>query len=308
VLNRDEVILLEPIAYAQLAASDLSAATKSFEKLLVFDRLNKSALAGLGVTNYQLGNLERSREQLKQATELDPIDTFSQKYLGAVSYELRQLSTARTHLDVAVRLDVFDPFSRRTRGRVLLELQEFESALIDFDVALQVNSIDIEALTGRGLAHHAMGRNLNLALADFLKAVELEEDPVTESAYLWNNLGQVQMELKQLQQARTSLEIALKLDDSFAESRSHRAYLLAANSTNRVSDLETARADVEAVFANKDYDRSYWDYRALAAVNYAMKDRQRAIRFQQMALEHVTKSGPPRFVEEAKELLNQYSR
>jgi len=59
------------------------------------------------------------------------------------------------------------------------------------------------------------------------------------------------------------------------------------------------------VFAIQE-TKSFWDYRAVAAVNYALGNGIRAIEFQQKAINSVKSSGPPRYLAGMNEELHRY--
>ncbi len=296
---------LEPLAYAQLASTQLSEAAQTFQRVLAQKPNYAPALMGRGVAYYQLGKDQAALEDLKNAIKLDPKHAFPRRYLGALYYDQSNLDLASKELDVAVSLDAFDPFARKIRGRLHFDLGEYQAALTDFDVALGVDSNDIEALTGHGIVAHAIGKDLRRAKQDFERAVKLETES-KDSAYLWSNLGQVQMELGEDASAYQNLTRAIRLDPTLNETRSHRAFLLANSQDANPETLNQAKDDMRTVF-NSGEPRSFWDYRALAAVNAALGDFVRAGKYQQLAEEVVRRTGPTRFIEIAVQTKLRYS-
>lgn len=289
----------EPLAYALLASGQLSEAARTFQRILESKPNNASALMGRGVANYQLGNFEAAQTDLSKSIQVDPQHAFPRKYLGALYYDLANLEAAKNELDVAAQLDAFDPMTRKIRGQLLFELEQYDAALTDYEVALRVKATDIEALTGHGIVTHAIGHDLDRALADFTKAVQLGTAS-KDNAYLWSNLGQVQMDLGDAAAAYQNLTRAIQLDPTFNEARSHRAFLIANLDKPETDKLNQAKDDVRAVFASNQ-DKSYWDYRALAAVNAALGHFERASKYQQQAIAIVRRTGPQRFVDVAME-------
>ncbi|MFG0261330.1 MAG: tetratricopeptide repeat protein [Novipirellula sp. JB048] len=173
---------------------------------------------------------------------------------------------------------------------------DYETALGDFSVAVSLDANDVEAVAGRGVVQLAIGDELTAAEVDFKQAIQLERYP-EENAYLWSNLGQVQTELGKFAEARRNLDHALQLDPDFNEARSHRAYLLATHSPDTIS-IVAAKGDVQSVFASQ-HAKTFWDYRALAAVNAAMGDYTRAAKQMARGEAIVRRTGPLRFVESA---------
>ena len=163
-----------------------------------------------------------------------------------------------------------------------------------------------DLLTGHGLSGHAIGSDLQRVKTDFTKAVDLGTG-IKDNAYLWCNLGQVQMELGEVDTAYKNLSRAIELDTDFSEARSHRAFLLANTSTLGSKTLAQAKEDTRRAFDSKE-PRSYWDYRAAAAVNAAFGDFQRAIKFQSLAEDAIRKTGPKRFVVIASQERSRYEQ
>jgi len=288
---------LEPLAYAQLAANDQAAAIETFSRAIQDEPDSSPAWMGRGLAYYQVGQNEKAIADLSRAIELNPKHAFPRKYLGALYHDLGKLDVARQQLDMAVDLDSHDTFARKARGRLLFAQGDYPTALDDFAIAVKIDPTDIEAITGRGVVRHAIGNDLAGAEADFARAIELGDDSV-ENAFLWSNLGQVQMELGKQAESLGNLDRAIEIDPAFAEARSHRAYLLATMGATEGASIERARRDVIAAFATAE-PKTFWDYRALGAVNAALGDFERAVRFQVRAEALVRQTGPARFVQRA---------
>ncbi len=297
---------LESLAYAQLAANLQPAAIETFNKALQDDPDSAAALMGRGLAYYQVGQNRNAIADLSKAIEQNPDHGFPRKYLGALYHDLGKLELAKEHLDAAVKIDAYDVFARKARGRLFFDQGDYEASLREFGIAVKIDASDIEALAGRGVVRHAIGTNLKAAAEDFANAIELAEETV-ENAYLWNNLGQAQMELGQLDQALIHLNKAIELDPDFSEPRSHRAYLLVTNGQNDAEKVEQAKADVKAVFVSRE-SKTYWDYRALAAINALLGDYQRAAKYQSLGETVLRQTGPSRFVKSATAERESYER
>jgi tetratricopeptide (TPR) repeat protein len=261
---------------------------------------------GRGLAFYQVGQYRNAIDDLNRAIELESDHAFPRKYLGALYHDLGKLELAKQQLDLAIKLDNHDTFARKARGRLLFDQGDYQASLRDFAVAVKIDPSDVEAITGQGVVRHAIGGDLFRAEADFRKAIELAGDSI-ENAYLWSNLGQTQMELGQTDDALSSLTRAIELDPAFAEARSHRAYLLATTRGSETANLEQAKDDVRAVFASNQ-TKTYWDYRAVAAINAAEGDYERAVKHQRIAESIVRKTGPRRFIQSAEETRASYEK
>jgi tetratricopeptide (TPR) repeat protein len=145
-----------------------------------------------------------------------------------------------------------------------------------------------------------------LAESDFKNAIALSKDSI-DNAYLWSNLGQVQMEIGELSEARLNLNKAIEIEPNFSEARSHQAFLIATENSSHKDELEIAKDDLRTVFATHDA-RTYWDYRALAAVNVALGDFKRAAKYQAAAVTILRSAGPKRFMESAITTHEAYER
>jgi tetratricopeptide (TPR) repeat protein len=305
-MSADRSQLLEPLAFAQLAALHHAEAITTFCQLLKLKPNCASALMGRGTAYYQIGDYKAAVQDLRKSIEIEPRHAFPRKYLGALYFDRAEFDQATIELNKAADLDSLDPFIRKVRGRLNFERGEYQKAQADFSVALKVDPNDIESLTGHGLSGHAIGLDLHQAEADFAKAVKFGSGE-KDNAYLWCNLAQVQMELGEVDTAYKNLSRAVELDPNFCEARSHRAFLLANSPASNKRTLELAKEDVRIAFASTE-PRTFWDYQAAAAVNAALGDLQRAIKFQNLAEDAVRKTGPKRFVEVAARAKSRYEQ
>lgn len=302
-LSSDPADLLESLAYAQLKCQLHREAIATFAKVIDANAEAASALMGRGLALYQAGQFKAARSDFERAVALEPDHSFAQKYLGAILHDDGQLDEALSHLDNAVEIDPFDVFARKARGRLLFDFARYEKALTDFRLAAKGDPTDIEAAAGLGVIRHAMGA-LAEAESDFAKAIELAE-PTVDYAFLWSNLGQVRMELGELASAREALDQAVRLDGQFFEALSHRANLSAIDPASSTARLDEAKNDLRRVLASS-HEPTFWDLRAVAAINARLGDYQRAARFQKAAVSVVKRSGPARFVPLADRKLSEY--
>ncbi|WP_158222667.1 tetratricopeptide repeat protein [Rhodopirellula sp. MGV] len=305
-ISGDRPGYLEQLGFAQLATREHQSASVTFSKAIQNDPKSASAWMGRGLFHYQAGRHQESYQDFYKAHQLVPDHAFPRKYLGVILHDRGQLVEARTQLEKAVKLDAFDAFSHKALGRLIFEQGDLPEALNEFSIALNLAPSDVEALTGRGVTRHAIGKELSGAAKDFQEALRLL-DPAEHEAFLWSNLGQAQFELGDFTNARASLENAIRLDPKFAEARSHLAYLLAVQQPSVSDDLNEAKQHLRVVFAGQDA-KTFWDYRALAAVNAAYGDFVRAARFQRLGEDSLKSHGPMRFVEASAETRKIYER
>ncbi|QEG43616.1 tetratricopeptide repeat protein [Roseimaritima ulvae] len=297
---------LAPLGFGYLAAGHPETAIKVFSAALDKQPQSVEAWMGRGLAYSQTGNANNARSDFAQAIKLDPLHAFPRKHLGALLHDQGQLDAAEQALTKAIELDAHDGFARKAMGRLRFDQGNLEAARDAFSIAIKLDNKDTEALTGRGVVRHAMG-DLKAAEADYLAAIEAAE-ALPDNAFMWSNLGQVQMELGKFSEALKNLNKAIQLDPEFNEARSHRAFLLVTQPAARQSataSVQQAAADMRQVFQSKA-EKTFWDYRALAAVSAQRGDNARAAGYQAQAVEQVQQNGPKRFVEPAIEALKRY--
>ena len=302
-LANDPDEYLEPLGYAQLAAMDQPGAIETFNRAVTNEPASASALMGRGLAFYQVGQNQNALVDLSKAIELEPEHAFPRKYLGALLHDLGQLDAAKQQLEAAVKLDSFDVMVRRSLGRLYYDLGRYEKALNEFKIAVNLDAKDTEAITGRGVVRHAIGSDLEAAETDFAKAIEMVDESI-DHAYLWSNLGQVQMELGKFADSFGNLNKAIQLDPSFNEALSNRVYLLVTHFAD-TAKIDSVKSDMRTVFSS-DGPRTYWDYRALAAVNAVIGDLERAAKYQAIGENLLRKTGPKRFLQTAIASRQQY--
>jgi len=291
-LASDKLPYLEALGYGFMAAHNQEAAVTAFTGALKL-RTSPSALMGRGLAFYQMGQNDNATSDFEQAIALKPNHAFPRKYYGALLHDLGKLTEAQAQLSAAIKLDSYDTFTRKATGRLLYDLKRYENSLAQFNIALTIDKNDVEAIAGRGVVLHAIGADLPAAKAAFESAIAITK-PSMDTAYLWNNLGQVQIEMGESEAAMGNLNQAIDLDPFFNEARSHRAWLIAKNYSDQAEMVELAKADLKHVFNSSD-PKTYWDYRALAAINQKLGNRQKAAQMAQLAGAAIESTAPRRF-------------
>ncbi|GAB5517570.1 tetratricopeptide repeat protein [Rhodopirellula baltica] len=301
----DPTAYLPALGFGQLAAQQQPAAIESFTKALQEDAKSSSALMGRGLAYYQVGQLENALTDLNAAIQLEPEHAFPRKYAGATLHDLGRLVEAKSMLDSAVAIDPSDGFTRRALGRLLFDQGELTASRDQFRMAVELAASDVEALTGCGVVGHVIGDDLQQVLKDYQQAIR-HADESLENAHLWSNLGQVQSELGQLKSAVGNFNRAIQLDERFLEARSLRAHTLLTASGATSKAIELAKSDLWYVFQDPG-ERTFWDYRALAAAYSALGDSNRAVQLQRKAMALIPKANLERFASEAQSKLEYYA-
>jgi tetratricopeptide (TPR) repeat protein len=192
-------------------------------------------------------------------------------------------------------------------GRLNYDKGKLSDALASFESAVKLAPNNAEGYAGRGVVGYALGDNLQRVRSDYLRAIAgqtINED----NAHLFANLGQVQWELGESQKAMQNLDAAIQIDPFNHEAVSVRilARIDQLGRTDREPIVRSCRDDLTRIFAESSAP-TYWDYRALAAVNALLGDEARALRFQRLAVQEASRGPNKRFRESALATLSRYA-
>jgi eukaryotic-like serine/threonine-protein kinase len=161
-----------PEAHAALAKVqmlydwDWARAQTQIRQSLNLDPGNWIALQWSGILAEELGDFEYAAEQLKKASTIDPLSSYSIARLARTYYKAGKLPEAQVAYERAVALKSPSDHYIPTMGGVLfLEMGEFKKALALFDRALE----DETRVSGRALSYFALGRreDADSALAEY---------------------------------------------------------------------------------------------------------------------------------------------
>ncbi len=214
-----------------LAERDLadSEVRESLSKCLV--ELGKTALKGGARDRH---SLDETRQQLKQAADLDPENAWAHLYLGETLRRLGDYPAARECLDKAVAAAPDEALVVGTRGQVLRALGD-PSAIEDLRRALQLDD-------GLAWVHGELGEALRVAghireaRMELERAVELRDD----DAWIWASKGAAELADSAWDAAAASLEKALSIQSDYLWAIAVRGSL-----RYRLDDLQGALDDVE---------------------------------------------------------------
>ena len=107
--------------------------------------------------------------------------------------ESRMWEEAEKALNKAIELNKKFDAAYNARGGVRIQLGNLEGALEDLNMAIEIDPYFENALTNRGNAHVKLGQELHLAVADYLRVLDL--DPHHEGAR--NNLSLTRQAISQ---------------------------------------------------------------------------------------------------------------
>jgi arylsulfatase A-like enzyme/Flp pilus assembly protein TadD len=153
-----------------LMARQTGDAIAALDTAIALDPLRAEAHNALGMALALGGNLERGREQLVKASELDPHDPRIMNNLGDVLREMKRYDDAERAYRGAIRIDPRDPAPWEGVGTLEVMRNRPALAIADFERALELAPGFHQARFDRGIAEELSG-NRPAAIAayrDFL--------------------------------------------------------------------------------------------------------------------------------------------
>ncbi len=180
-----------------------------------------SVLASLANDQYNSGNFDKCQETLDQALRLEP-DNVSLHLLAArLAVEQGKLEVARAHLAVAGRLDPKNADVDYLTGVVMQRWRQPRQACDAYAMAVAKNPTELSYL----LAESEMLVELRKP-ADALALLQSKSAFFEHSGVLRDEMGQILVQLKQLDQAIPILREASILASDDSTIREHLAFAL----------------------------------------------------------------------------------
>jgi tetratricopeptide (TPR) repeat protein/tRNA A-37 threonylcarbamoyl transferase component Bud32 len=171
-----------------------------------------------GTAYYDLGQMEKARDNFSEAIRLKPKDATAWYNRGNAYTQLGQDKLAVADYSQAIVLNEELASAWGSRGETYRRLRQRENALADLDRAIKLNRKDARSWSNRGTVHYELGHSAEAA-ADFTEAIRLNP----ENAVAWSNRGNVRRKLRQLAGAVADCTEAIKRDKNYAPAWSNRA-------------------------------------------------------------------------------------
>ena len=191
-------------------------AISDYNRVIELDPYNYFAYLDRGSAYRNLKQYPNAIEDYSQAIKLD----YRKSGLGyanrAYTYELKEkYQKALLDYNVAIKSNPTIISFRRQRGYLYsFELKQHAKAILDYNRILELDPKNTEVYIARGYAFHALD-NYSEAILDYDRA--LEGDDFINYVAL-NNLGLIQYELNNIQQAIAYWRKALQIDPNLEES------------------------------------------------------------------------------------------
>lgn len=199
-------------------------------------------LYGRGVALTNTRNLPEAIATLDEVISLDPTHAQAYRLRGYVYWRQRDLERATADTEAALRIDPNMAMAHYSRS-LIYSLQEetgLQSALAEVTRAHEIEPSNPVFLTTRCRMRHAAGGDLQLALGDCNRALELRPEHADTHEYR----GRVLLQAERFEEALADFELALTLDPELASARYGRGL-----TRLRLNQVAQAEEDVNAALA-----------------------------------------------------------
>jgi tetratricopeptide (TPR) repeat protein len=221
----------------------------------------------------ELKEPKKALADLDEAVRLDPDDAAAISARGVFESRINMDKEAQEDLTRAVRLRPKDPAILVARASFYARTDKPQLALADFDAAIAASPDDADAYNGRGALRANLTADLDAALLDVLKAVELQpRDP----GYRFN-LGMLRLKNKMYLKAVESFDAALELKGPAARILEQRA-----EAKFQRGDHAGAKLDIESALEKDPQNPSI--YGTLGFIRLRERDNEQAVRDLSQAL------------------------
>jgi len=207
----EDIASLFAEAHAKYEGGNLADAADLFQNVLEREPQHPDALHMLGVTAYQLGQVDAAEKLLRQATlERKPFpDALAN--LGTVLMALGRLEDAVSVLTKAHRDAPNNAVIAFNYGNALFDLKSFSEAQVAYEKAVTLNSEHAEAWCQLGISRREQN-DLEGAAHAYRKAIAARSD-FSQARY---NLANVHRDQGELGKAEAELRAALQVRPDYA--------------------------------------------------------------------------------------------
>ena len=221
----------------------------------------------------ELKELKKALADLDEAVRLDPDNAAVIVARGILESRMNMSREAQEDLTRAARLTPKNPAILVARAGYYARSNKPREAMADFDAAIAAAPKYAEAYNGRGALRANLGADLDKALLDVVKAVELEP---REPGYRFN-LGMLRLKNKMYLKAVESFDAALELKGPAARILEQRA-----EAKFQLGDHVGAKQDIESALEKDPKNPSIYD--TLGFIRLRSRAYEQAVRDLSQAL------------------------
>jgi len=195
---------------------DFTRAKAIYVQILQADPNQPIALQLLGVTAFQVGEIDIAVEFITKAVTIKPDYDEGHFNLGIALKAQGKTDQAIASYRRAVAINPDNADAHYNLGNALKDQEQFEAAMTSYHLALATNPNFAEAYCNLGYAQQQL-KKLDDAVASFQKALTIDPD----YAEAHSNLGLALQDLGQLDEAVASYRTALGINPEFVEVHSN---------------------------------------------------------------------------------------
>jgi tetratricopeptide (TPR) repeat protein len=224
----------------------------------------------LGGVFFLDGKYLNSAIAYKKAEALAPLDAPSRYTLAMAYIVLKHPDWARPELEKLERLDPHSPLYPYWLSRLDYDAMRFKQAIEEARQAIKVDSNFMKAYDSLGLCYEALGQ-YDKAVSAYRQALQLNQKDQAPSPWPCLNLGALLVKLGHLDEAKSILAEALRIDPRFPSAHFELGLLLEREGKYRASLIELQKAI--------QFDPSYADpYFILGRIYQRLGEKEKAER------------------------------
>jgi tetratricopeptide (TPR) repeat protein len=230
------------IAKGKFELGEIEDAFEHLSRALNLNERSSEAYVLMGRIHMLKGAVENATECFQKAIDLNPLSVEGWYYKGRVLFDKKEYENAIAAFNIALEINPWHYNAQYYRALGYEELNELEKAIQCYEAILKISPSDYQALFNSGKLYMKMenwstaagtlkkayekkqtyecalllGKSLvksgdtERAMEYFSKAIEI--NPLGHEAYFES--GKIQLELGELESARTSFELALKIEQN----------------------------------------------------------------------------------------------
>ena len=226
----------------ELSRGDKRQALDDLDRAIEIMPDEKSAYEMRGSLYLSSGNTALAMADLDKAVQLDPNYAEAYNSRGVALLAAGDYARAVGDFNIALKLGLASARTYNNRAYAYIYERQYDAAIADFGAALSIDGESVLALKGRCWARAVTGQQLELALADCTKSIEIKPDR-PDNVYTHDARGLVDLRLGKYQDALADYDLAVAGDSKQARPLFGRgiAKLRLGDTTGSNADMEAAK-------------------------------------------------------------------